>query len=116
MTELVNGCTGRACQYAIVGLAEMIGCTDGNQGCFEAMLFNGEPTKVHDEELEKATVQIQTILKGLSPYADGRKLSLLAIDGGFFLAWTNHDVQIPPDAVGQDADPAEVKAALKIIS
>ena len=116
MTELANGCTGRACQYAINILAQEIGCTDGDQGCFNAVLLNGETTKFHDDELEKATIQIQDILNGLSPYADGRKLSFLATDEGFFLAWTKHDVQIPDDAIGQHADPAAVKAALRITS
>lgn len=102
---------GKQCGYAV--FSEEVGCTDGGN-YFWAQLLEAEVSTFHDGALAKATSEINAMLKSIQE-SDKRRLSFLNTPFGTMLAWVNHDVAIPDDAVTGDSKKEDIANALRLL-
>lgn len=111
------GCPpGQTCSWG--GINNIALCSPGNGDCIPDVnrgLLVAELSKFHDEILIAATQAINEILTGIPADPQGRQLSFLVTKMGILLAWVEHGVPVPKDAVTYDDDNATVAAALGLI-
>jgi hypothetical protein len=92
-------------------------CGPGKGFCIPFVLLSplqSEPRSYHPQKLRDATSQINAILNDVvkdNPPAD-RHLAFLKVPGGLMLAWVEHGVSVPHDAVTPDSPPDEIRRAL----
>lgn len=107
-------CSGANCDYAIDTTTGEGLCFSGSGTCVVGDLLEAEESPLHDQSLIDATQQIKQILTAIPADPQGRQLSFLVTGNGLLLAWVNHGVDIPADAVTAKDEPAIVAKALKL--
>ena len=95
-------------------------CGPGGGGCVSAFLYSplqSHERGFHPSELREATAAINEILDALKSNApEGKELSFLRIPGGgAMLAWMEHDVEIPDDAVTPTSPVDDIKQAFGLV-
>jgi hypothetical protein len=114
-SELIQSenCSGKQCGYGIT--KDAVGCSQGPGSCFTAAMLVATESEFHDKTLYDAAQQINAILNAIPADPKGRKLSFLATQEGAMLAWVDHNMQIPPDAVKPDAPFETIAKALGVV-
>lgn len=114
MSANISGtCGGSMCSFG--AFRGSLGCESGDGSCWTAYMAEADSsTLFHDQELYNATAEIQKILNGVTKPTDGRKLSFVHTEEGTILAWVEHGIPFPANAVKYKHGHAKVKAALKI--
>lgn len=78
-------------------------CGPGGGSCVPGPFLSplvSEDRTFHPESLREATIQINAILDELRMHSPaGRDLDFLQTPVGMMLAWSQHDVAVPPNAV-----------------
>lgn len=114
MSSSISGpCGGSMCSFG--AFSSKLGCESGDGSCWTAFMAEADNTTLfHDQELYDATTEIQRILNGITKPTDGRTLSFVHTEEGTILAWVQHGVPFPGNAVKFKHGHTKVKAALKI--
>lgn len=114
-------CIDGACGYGLWETAAKDGtmmlnssCDVGGGSCRTARLLELDESPIHDKTLQDATRKIKEILESIPTGTDGRELSFLHTKNGTVLAWIQHGVKFPPDAVTFESDPDEVDRLLRV--
>jgi hypothetical protein len=102
----ITSCTGKKCGFNVSRAG--VGCSSGDGGCLDAKFLIADASDFHDSQLIRATGDIKNIIAGLRAPA-GKTLAFLNTDFGILLAWVEHGMAVPDDAV-TDKDPAEAIA------
>jgi hypothetical protein len=111
-SDVPGGCSGFACGFGAFG--DEVNCDTGSGSCWTAMMAEAETSGFHDAALQKATMEIQSILKSIPPDPKGRKLSFVNTEDGTILAWVNHGKPFPTGTVTLESGKDDVRKALKL--
>jgi hypothetical protein len=92
----ITSCTGKKCGYNIT--REDVGCSSGDGSCLDAKFLVAQESSFHDRQLIQATEEIKNIIARLTA-PEGKTLAFLNTDFGILLAWVEHGMAVPDDAV-----------------
>lgn len=112
ISEPPEECFGSTCGFGEWG--GKLNCRPDDGSCWTAMMCKADSTDFHDEELQKASAEIQAILDRVNSRKDGSKLSFVHTEEGTLLAWVHHGAHFPSDAVTFKSGRDKVKKALKL--